>query len=267
MDPKLPANTRESEALSKELELARKEFLELFTRHKEMVDEEAVVLASLYYQKLGQFRYELLTKQTEASRLKMKMQLIQAAINRDEIPDLMGIELELNSKLAHYYEEIANQAANIETAQKVLASLIPLEEAAKLKELFRLLCKKLHPDLNPNQSEEKSELFIRVKAAYDLQDLAELQKILLYLKEGVEASPVLVAGEVIRQRIHHLKEQIASLKFKISQLENTFPFDVKQLIEDEQAIRQKREAWNQLLLLAEHEIAKCLQIIQIMVDE
>lgn len=267
MDPTLPANTRESEELSKELEKARKEFLELFTRHKEMVDEEAVVLASLYYQKLGQFRYALLTKQTEASRLKMKMHLIQAAINRDEIPDLVGIEQELNSKLEHYYAEIVAEAANIEMAQKVLASLIPVEEAAKLKELFRLLCKKLHPDLNPNQSEEKSDLFIRVKAAYDLQDLAELQKILLYLNEEVKGSAVQVAGEVIRQRILHLKEQITSLKFKISQLDHSFPFDVKQLMEDEQAIRQKREEWSQLQLQAELEIAKCLQIIQIMVNE
>jgi hypothetical protein len=42
-------------------------------------------------------------------------------------------------------------------------------DTLKLKETFRVLCKRLHPDLNPNQSEQEKDLFIKVKAAYDLQ--------------------------------------------------------------------------------------------------
>lgn len=267
MDHQLPAHTPENEALSKELDLVRKEFLDLYTRHKVMVEDEANVLTSLYYEKLGKYRLELLTKQTEASRLKMKMQLIQAAINRDEQPDLMAIDYELNERLQEYYADIAAQSANIELAQKLLSQMVPEEVTLKLRELFRLLCKKLHPDLNPDQSEERKDLFIKVKAAYDLLDLTELQKILLYLDEAGSEKIVSVPGEEKKRRIEQLKSNIATLKAKIDQLIESFPFNLKQLIFDEMAITAKREEWKELVALAEQDAVKYRQIINIMINE
>ena len=171
------AITEANEKLTNELTRLHLEFLELFTRHKEMVENEAVVLTSLYLRKLGHLQLELLEKQTEASRLKMKMNLIQAAINRNEQPDLNAIEQLLNKRLQKYYSQIEAQSAELDQARNVLSHLIPPEEVVKLRETFRVLCKRLHPDLNPNQTEAEKDLFIKVKAAYDLQRLSDLQQI------------------------------------------------------------------------------------------
>ena len=95
----LPANTKENQELTKELEQLHLEFLDLFTRHKEMVENDSVFLISVYLEKLGHLQLELLQKQTEAARLKMKMSLVQAAINRNERPDLTAIEKKLNERL------------------------------------------------------------------------------------------------------------------------------------------------------------------------
>lgn len=263
----LPAFTDEHKELTTRLEQLRLEFLELFTRHKDMVENESAILTSLYLQKLGHLQLELLQKQTEAARLKMKMNLIQAAINRDEQPNLHAIENLINKQMQDYYAQIEAQAAALNEAREVLSHLIPEEEAAKLKEVFRVLCKKLHPDLNPNQTEEEKDLFVRVKSAYDLNQLGELQKILLYFENSKKEKLPLVSVDEKREQIRHLEENIASLKSKIEQLKQSFPFTIEELIFDEEYILQRQEETKTQIKTSEDEIVKYQTIINIMTDE
>lgn len=257
----------ENKALSLELERVRFQYLELYTRHKDMVENESAILTSLYLQKLGQLQLELLQKQTEAACLKMKMNLIQAAINRNEQPNLKAIEKLVNQKMQDYYAQIEAQAAALDEAKKVLSHLISEEETAKLKEVFRLLCKRLHPDLNPYQSEEEKDLFVRVKAAYDLNQLSELQKILLYLENSKkEKLPEVSAGEK-QEQIRHLEENIASLKSKIEQLKQSFPFTIEDLIFDEATISQRQEEIRNEIKASGEEISKYQNILNVMTDE
>ena len=123
-----PAFTTENEELTRKLEKLHLEFIDLFTRHKDMV-------------------------------------------------------------------EIEFQSAQLDEAKKVLSHLISEEDALKLKEIFRVLCKRLHPDLNPHQTEEEKDLFIKVKAAYDLQKLTDLQTILLYLDDSNREKLTIISGE------------------------------------------------------------------------
>ena len=267
MENKLPAYTHENIELTTRLEQLRLEFLELFTRHKDMVENESAILTSLYLQKLGHLQLELLQKQTEAARLKMKMNLIQAAINRDEQPNLHAIENLINKQMQDYYAQIEAQAAALNEAREVLSHLIPEEEAAKLKEVFRVLCKKLHPDLNPNQTEEEKDLFVRVKSAYDLNQLGELQKILLYFENSKKEKLPLVSVDEKRKQIRHLEENIAGLKSKIEQLKQSFPFTIEELIFDEEYILQRQEETKTQIKTSEDEIVKYQTIINIMTDE
>jgi hypothetical protein len=264
---KLPSYTAENEELTRNLEALHLEFLDLYTRHKDMVENESVVLTSLYLEKLGRLQLELLEKQTEASRLKMKMNMIQAAINRNEKPDLKAIDYEINVRLQNYYAQIQVQSAALDEARKVLSHLISEEETKKLKEVFRLLCKRLHPDLNPNQSEEEKDLFIKVKAAYDLQRLSDLQEILLYLDDSNKEKLNLISGDEKVVRIKHLENQVSSLKLKIDQLKQSFPFSIEELIYDEDYIVRKQEELRIQIKTAEEEIAKYSNIINIMTDE
>ena len=263
----LPSLTQDNEALTAKLEQLHLEFIDLFTRHKDMVENESVVLTSLYLEKLGRIQLELLEKQTEASRLKMKMNMIQAAINRNEQPDLKAIDYEINVRLQNYYAQIQVQSAALDEARKVLSLLISEEETQKLKEVFRLLCKRLHPDLNPNQTEEKKDLFIKVKAAYDLQRLSDLQEILLYLDDSNKEKLNLISGDEKVERIKHLENQVSSLKLKIDQLKQSFPFSIEELIYDEDYIVRKQEELRIQIKTAEEEIAKYSNIINIMIDE
>jgi phage host-nuclease inhibitor protein Gam len=209
----------------------------------------------------------LFEKQTEAARLKMKMNLIQAAINRNEQPDLKAIEQEIHVRLQNYYAHIQAQSAALDEAKKVLSHLISEEETQKLKEIFRVLCKRLHPDLNPNQTEEEKELFIKVKAAYDLHRLGELQDILLYLDDSNKEKLLLISSIEKAERIKHLENQIISLKSKIDQLKQNFPFSIEELILDEDYIVRKKEELRIQIKTSEEEIIKYSDIINIIAGE
>jgi len=267
MNNSTPALTKENEELTLKLEQLHLEFTDLFTLHKQMVENDAVILTSLYLEKLGRIQLELLQKQTEAARLRLKMKMIQAAINRNERPDLIAIEFEINEQLQDYYAEIEARSVSLDEAQNVLSHLISEEDTKKMREIFRVLCKRLHPDLNPHQSEEEKDLFIKVKAAYDLQRLDELQHILLYLDESKKEKLSLVSVNEKIARIAYLEENIIALKNKIAQLKQIFPFTVEELIFNEELILQKQEDLRNQIKSFEAEITNYSNIITLMTDE
>jgi len=267
MNKRIPAFTPENEAMTRRLEQLNLEFLDLYTRHKEMVEDDGPLLESLYLEKLGRLQLELLEKQTEASRLKMRMNMIQAAINRDEKPDLKAIDAEINNRLQEYYARIRQQSAAIEEAKKVLSSILTGEDVLKLKETFRLLCKRLHPDLNPNQGEEEKDLFIRVKAAYDLNNLRELQSILLYLDESGKEDLKGVPVNEKEERIKHLGDNIALLKEKIEMLSQSFPFNMKEVLNNDEEVKRRQDELQEQIKIAETDISRFSGIINIMCDE
>lgn len=267
MNDNLPALTPENIDLTRQLEELHVEFTELFTRHKDMVEQETVVLTSVYLEKLGYLQLELLEKQSKAAGLKMKMNLIQAAINRNETPDLLVIEQTIAARLKDFQERIMAQSSAIEEAAKVLSHLIPEEEARKLKEVFRVLCKRLHPDLNPDQTEAEKDLFIKVKAAYELQRLTDLQEILLFLNEPDKQKLSVLSMDEKTERIKHLTRQITLLNEKIATLKEGFPFTYEKLIFDEAYISKKQIELQLEIKVVESEILKFSEIISLLCDE
>ena len=257
------SQTPENEALSIELDKLNAEFLELFSVHKDTTDNEPI-LYSLYLNKLGFLTFRLFEKKTEYSKVKMKMELIQAAINRNEKPNFKLIEKKLDAQLSDYYKQIAENADNLEIAKSVLLNLLPPEFVTELKELFHTLCKRLHPDLHPNQTEEDKDLFLKVKAAYDLNNLTELKKILLYLESNKEEPVSLLTSDEKQKRIEYLTNSIHSLKEKIQKLLESFPHNLKELISDDEKIAAEQDTIKNQIRFYEKEIKDYEAFIELM---
>jgi hypothetical protein len=263
----LPAQTPENIELNRELELLHASFVECFMEHKHLVEDVAPILTALYLEKLGRFQLTQLERQTELSRVKMKIAMIHAALNRNEQPNMAAIDKEINERLEKFYQEITERSADLDRANGVLNSLLPEEEVKKLREVFVVLCKRLHPDLNPGQSPEDADLFVKVKAAYDLQQLAELQRILLYLDTEKSSDFISNSGDAKRERIDYLKKSIASMQAKIQQLRGSFPFDMEGVLMDEQALAERRQAIESAISGIEEEIVKQSEILQLISNE
>lgn len=245
----------------------RKRFLDLYTKHKFMIENDMLVLNSIYLEKIGHLQLKLLQKQAESARYKMKMMLLQAAVNRNEKPNLEEIEQQVEAKMQSHYARINEQAMAIEAAKHVLSNMMSEEDSRKLKELFRLLCKRLHPDLNPDLTREEMDLFVKVKAAYELKDIAELQGILLYLDGAGSDNPLDLTPEERMARIQRLEKSINELDIKINELRMSFPFNIEEQIMDNNYIAGRQEEINAQCYAVDNDIAQYKEIISLILDE
>lgn len=245
----------------------RKRFLDLYTKHKFMIENDMLVLNSIYLEKIGHLQLKLLQKQAESARYKMKMMLLQAAVNRNEKPNLEEIEQQVEAKMQSHYARINEQAMAMEAAKHVLSNLMSEEDSGKLKELFRLLCKRLHPDLNPDLTEEEQDLFVKVKSAYELKDIAELQGILLYLDGAGSENPLNLKPQERAERIKRLEKSINDLNAKIEILRQSFPFNIEEQIMDDNYIAGRQEEINAQCYAVDNDIQQYKEIISLILDE
>lgn len=261
-----PAKLPKNEALNRELESLNNEYVDLYTRHRELVDNDTPLLMSKYMERIGYLQVQLLEKRTEASRLNMKIKMIQKVLNRDEEADLEAIEKELDKKLEEYYREIKRQAELLDESKKLLEDLLPEEETEELRTLFRLLCKRLHPDLNPNLTEEEKELFVRVKTAYDLRKLSELQEIYLFLESSEKRGSLDLTVDDKAERVRFLKERINDLKEKIGKLYNWFPLNIEEELKDESWIEEQKQEINIQIKIVEEKIEEYNKMLGILMQ-
>lgn len=259
--------TPENAELNQRLQQLHADFTEVFIAHKTMVEDQSPILTSLYLEKLGRFQLILLERQTELSRIKMKISMIQAAINRNESPDMDAINREVSARLEKYYKQIAEQSSAIDSAKSVLSGLLSVDETKKLKEVFYVLCKRLHPDLNPGQSEDDKDLFITVKAAYDLQNLIELQRILLFVDEHKSSDLLTHSSDEKLNRIEQLGKNIAALRSKIDQLRMVFPFTMEAMLNDEDQLNEKQKEVEAETAAIHEELLKQQAILELLCDE
>jgi hypothetical protein len=89
----------------------------------------------------------------------------------------------------------------------------------RVKELYRLLVRKLHPDLNPDLSPEKKKLWNQVQAAYRDRSVERLQLLLALadalagrISEATSLSGLRRAAEEIRASLGALREKVRAAR-------------------------------------------------------
>lgn len=220
------------------LEELKRESARLFNKRDEMLTYEQPKLYSLYLAEIGQLKYEEFSLQTEVKLLSLRLSLIQAYINRNQAPDFEAIETQVNLERENYQKILNEQMEDIKAAKEYLASpLLSTEDSRELKATYTLLVKKLHPDINPDQTEREKELFLKTVAAYKTQDLNTLRQILLMLDTD---SPEALPADTLQDQIEKLEETVAGIKERIAQLESQFPFDLRDKIYNKEWVEEQQ---------------------------
>ena len=242
------------------LEELKRESANLFNKRDEMMTYEYPHLSSLYLSEIGQLKYEEFDLQTEVKVLSLRLALIQSYINSNKAPNYEAIEAQIRIEKENYQKILQEKMEDIKAAKEYLAApLLSREESRELKATYTLLVKKLHPDINPNQTEREHELFLKAVAAYKLQDLATLRQILLMLDtDSLENLP----EDTLQDQIEKLEKTVAGIKERIAELEAQFPFNLRDKIYDKAwvegqqniikesiaALTEKKQSLEQLLM-------------------
>ncbi|MEI8087420.1 MAG: J domain-containing protein [Paludibacter sp.] len=232
--------TMEHKMLQLRYDILKKEFPELFALKNDMLSQEEQVLTALYLTAVGQKQHQKYCLTVEIKMIIQRISLFQAYFNRNEKPDLDIIEQKMEIQFAEYQQKIAAEAKRISLAKAFLKEgFLSFTDVKKLKEVYRLIVKKLHPDINPQVTELEKDLFVKAQAAYDLCDLAALEAILLSLDIIGSAAPVEPIN--LKAQVAILEEHVSKLKDLIAKLEKQFPFIYREKLADEVWIAAEKQ--------------------------
>jgi len=195
-------------------------------------------LEALYATRIGKNEYALYRLECDIARLKRKIELFQAKINHGQKPDILEIEDKLDREYQKWEKEISGILENIEKSRRRLENLREDGESMELHKIYRILVKKLHPDVITAQTERTNMLWNRTMDAYKYGDLEELKAIAILVEDekdtGLQERDIEEMTRSVSQKVYKLLEHIKKIR-------SEFPFTIEKDIEDEGWVAGKND--------------------------
>jgi hypothetical protein len=240
----LPDQTPEQKMLHLQYQLLCKEFADLFSQKNEMLTYEEHYLTAIYLNAIGQLQHQKFCLRTEIKILVQRIQLMQAYINQNIYPDKTAVEKKIAKQFDEYLKKIAFESEQLKQAKKFLtdSSFLPPHITQKIKEVYVLIVKKLHPDVNPNCTEHEKDLLLKAQAAYDMANLDMLNAILLSIDLKTAAPEM--SFDNLKEKVEKLSGNVDKIKSQISELEAKFPFSFREKLADERWIAGEQQSLN-----------------------
>ena len=207
-----------------------------------------------YMLKIGKLEYTVFEYHCKILRTKRKIEIIQAALNREDDYNLVEIDKQLDKEYQEYTNKLLEKQKEIDEARfkkDSYGKILSDEEATELKQLYTQIVKKLHPDINPDTTEEQHIQFNDAVNAYKKADLSELRIISLLLNKTTD-KPIDNTTENIMEELNTKKEMLINEKeyllTGIQKIKDTFPYCVLELLQDEEKMQQKIDLLSKTLV-------------------
>jgi hypothetical protein len=132
-----------------------------------------------------------------------------------------------------------------------------------IKEIYRRIVKKLHPDLNKNLTDQEKDLFLKATKAYEDADIDTLRTIEILLSEIINKPDIEIDEfeELISSKKKY-EDIRSSILYKINEIKNSFPYNQKELLEDEILLKKRKDDLNEDIKIYEEiydELTKILE--------
>jgi hypothetical protein len=191
--------------------------------------------------KIGKFEYTIFEYQCKILRTKRKIEIVQALLNREKSYNIDEIEDQLDKEYQEYTDKLLEKQKEIERARQKNSNygrLLTDEESSELRKLYTLIVKKLHPDINPDTTEDQHSQFVDAVNAYKNADLSELRIIYLLL-EKTSVTETVSSMDKLQTKKELLFNEKAYLLNEIQKIKETFPYTVKNLLQDDEKLQHK----------------------------
>ena len=233
--------------LKVEYERLQQEYSDLVAERDDL-ELEGPRLEALYMETVGQLQYDMLMLQGDVALLKRKRDMLQACINRGEKPDWPVIEIELKVTFDQMNEKLKEEEEKLNKAKEFIKQHIQEEEQRsddeklEIKQIFKRMVHRLHPDLHPDQTEWEKNLFLKVQEAYFNRDLERLRQLEMELDSGIPFTSAEKATiEEWEERVENLKARIAALKEEIKLMTSRFPFTYRDKVYNQEWVSARKE--------------------------
>ena len=254
----------EYEALKREVANLRDEVAHAIEGLNHLREAKPVLLA-LYRQKIGELELQCLEAKCRAEWFRRYVEQVRSMQAKTLPMDTAAIEDQLNTEMAGFWQKLQDMADENAKAQDVLSHLVPPEKVHAIRDLFRRIVKRLHPDVNPEVGDREHLLLRRAQEAYERSDLDELEAIADSLAGLSPEQAMPDAQTAVQQERDRLQKVFAGLLDKIEKLEAQSPYNLKDKLKDEAWIAEERvrlekelKAWSQKVRLFEDQLKELL---------
>lgn len=162
----MSGTTKQVRRLRDQIHDVRESILDAVVRMDEIKLWQIPRIQANYALKLGGLEQELLEAEVSCRRSERRLALAQAS--QGSAPQMERIERELDAEFADWRSEVTQARKDYERAlafPDVSLALSPTK-AAKLRDLYRGLAKRLHPGICGGENGERAALFLLVQTAY-----------------------------------------------------------------------------------------------------
>ena len=201
----------------------KEKLTQLIFEYDNLMDHICPEIERRYVLEFGTYEYSLYKVELEIDKLKRKLKLIQTEINHENEIDMDKIEEKVSKEFEEYEKQLQDQIEEIRLLEETKVEKLSESDSKKLKQIYRMLVKRLHPDLNPNPSFLEISLFIRATNAFKKGNLEELESIVAILpNESTDENP----------EIDNLRDLVKSYEDKIVKLKKDYPYNKKELLKN-----------------------------------
>lgn len=230
-----------------EVQKLKDRLAELIYEHENLISHLCPLIERRYVLEFGIYEYELYLLEFDISKLKRKLQLMRMEINHENKIDLEKIDNILSEEFEEYEQQLKAQIEEINYLKSTEIKQLSDEDSRKLKKTYRILIKKLHPDLNPNQRFYEKNMFLRATKAFQNGDLSDLEALLALTDDG----------EIEEEsEIDDLKRLIGDFEEKIEKIKQDYPYNKKELLVDDEKGRQYKNMLVELIHDRQDDIKK-----------
>ena len=254
----------EAESLRLEIMRLRAEVLDLTAERDRLKYRVCPAILADYNRRIGQIELEIMEVVLRVRKLRRMIEVLQAARNRGEDPDYEEAVRTADSEYRAYEQEVHEKAEeyrnasagrtygqadsdgnqdteNGEEEDQQGADKYDREDKEELGALYRRIMKELHPDVNPDITPEELDLLHQAMEAYKNGDIETLRKIAAILDgRSIEDKVIEEIDQLrrIRDDLAFLKE---SLLAEIEDIKTSFPYTLKDFLNNKEAVRKKQE--------------------------
>ena len=201
----------------------KEKLTQLIFEYDNLMDHICPEIERRYVLEFGTYEYSLYKVELEIDKQKRKLKLIQTEINHENEIDMSKIEEKVSKEFEEYEKQLQDQIDEIKLLEETKVEKLSESDSKKLKQIYRMLIKRLHPDLNPNPSFLEISLFIKATNAFKKGDLEELESVVAILPDESTDET---------SEIDNLRNLVKSYEDKIVKLKNDYPYNKKELLEN-----------------------------------
>lgn len=166
-------------ALRSQCEALRARLSELLELQAMLVEHTAPRLEALYTEQLGRLELALLEVQARNACLLRRIELLRALLNRGEAitpAHRNDIDSQIRREQFEWEERLRAAEHRMRDANALLqAQRLSEQDAGMLKELYRRLVRRLHPDMTGGETEQYRRYWNEIQSAYHTGDLKYLE--------------------------------------------------------------------------------------------